>query len=234
MKNIKLSVPQEMSAIPLRDYQKYMGIVRKNEGDEKSSDFINLKAIEIFCHADLKEAYGIPFKSFSGIIKHLTIVLSQNTPLVKTFTLIDPKGQEVEFGFIPKLDDISMGEFVDLESFISDWNDMHKAMAVLYRPITFKHNDLYLIEDYDGSSKYSEYMKDAPLNVALGAMVFFYNLGIDLLKHTMTSLGKRVTEDMELQTLLGKDGDGTNHFMHSLKEISLGLEKLNDYQLHNV
>lgn len=223
-----------MSAIPLRDYQKYMKIVKQNEENKESSDFINLKAIEIFCHADLKEAYGIPFKSFSGIIKHLTLVLSQNTPLVKRFTLIDPKGQEVEFGFIPKLDDISMGEFVDLESFISNWDDMHKALAVLYRPLTFKNNDLYLIEDYEGSNKYSEYMKDAPLNVALGAMVFFYNLGIDLLKHTMISLGKRVTEDMELQTLLEKDGDGTNHFMHSLKEISLGLEKLNDYQLHNV
>ena len=47
-------------------------------------------------------------------------------------------GDEVEFGFIPKLDNISLGEFVDLDSYMSDWDNMHKAMAVLYRPVTFR------------------------------------------------------------------------------------------------
>ena len=32
---------------------------------------------------------------------------------------------------------------------------------------------MYLIEDYEGSDKYAEIMKDAPVNVALGATVFF-------------------------------------------------------------
>lgn len=230
MKDITISVPQEMSAIPLRDYQKYMEIIKQNEGEESNSDFVNLKAIEIFCHTDLKEAYKIPFKSFSGIIKHLTVILSEKTPLVKTFTLTDPKGTEIEFGFIPKLDDISMGEFVDLESFMGDWKQMHKALAVLYRPVKFKHGELYLIDDYEGSEKYSENMKDTPLNVALGAMLFFYDLGTDLLKHTMSCLGKRVSKDTDLQTLLEESGGGINRFTHLLKEISQGLEQLKDYQ----
>lgn len=229
MKDITLSVPQEMSAIPLRDYQKYMDIVKQNE-DSEESNFINLKAIEIFCNTDLKEAYSIPFKSFSGIIKHLSVILSEKTPLIRTFTLTDPTGFEIEFGFIPKLDDISMGEFVDLESTLGDWKQMHKAMAVLYRPVTFKQGDVYLVEDYEGSDKYAKNMKDAPLNVALGAMLFFYDLGIDLLKHTMTSLDRRVKEDTDLQTLLEESGGGINRFTHSLKEISQGLEQLKNYQ----
>jgi hypothetical protein len=50
---------------------------------------------------------------------------------------------------------------------------MHKAMAVLFRPIKKKQGTKYLIEDYEGSHKYSELMKEIPLDVVMGAMVFF-------------------------------------------------------------
>ena len=52
-------------------------------------------------------------------------------------------------GFVPKLDDITLGEYVDIESNISDWQkDAHKAMAVLYRPVNFKAKDKYGIAPY--------------------------------------------------------------------------------------
>ena len=52
-------------------------------------------------------------------------------------------------GFIPKLDDISLGEYIDIENNLSDWQKIHKAMAVLYRPVNFKLGNKYGITSYE-------------------------------------------------------------------------------------
>ena len=44
---------------------------------------------------------------------------------------------------------------------------MHKALAVMYRPIVAGKGEFYEIEPYEGSDKYSDVMKDAPVTVAL-------------------------------------------------------------------
>jgi hypothetical protein len=143
-------------------------------------------------------------------------------------------GVEVSFGMIPALDEMTFGEYVDLESFISDWSNMHKAMAVLYRPITFNKNEKYLIEDYDGSDKYWEVMKDAPVNVALGAMVFFYRLGKKLSKYTMDYLQHQQTlQDSKSDKDLEKSGDGINQFMLLLEERYQELMKLQRFHYTN-
>ena len=144
-------------------------------------------------------------------------------------------GVEVSFGMIPALDEMTFGEYVDLESFISDWSNMHKAMAVLYRPITFNKNGKYLIEDYDGSDKYWEVMKDAPVNVALGAMVFFYRLGKKLSKYTMDYLQHQQTlQDSKSDKDLEKSGDGISQFTHLLEEKYQELIKLQRFHYTNV
>ena len=228
-----IEVPQELSAIPLRQYQKYLKVMDDNK-DAEDMEFINLKVLEIFCGVTMKEAYKLPLSEFSFIINHIVEIFNQNTPLQKDFTLTDPKGDSVTFGFIPKLDDITLGEFVDLDNYIGDWQMIHKAMAVLYRPITFRKGELYLIEDYEGTDKYSDIMKDAPVNVALGAVVFFYRLGSVLSGYLADSLTKEMMEDKELAKDLDQSGDGINQYMQSLKEISQNLKKLQNYQLPNV
>ena len=107
-------------------------------------------------------------------------------------------------------------------------------MAVLYRPITFRKKDLYLIEEYEGTDKYAEIMKDSPVNVALGAIVFFYRLGNVLSTYLADSLTKELMEDQELKAHSETNGDGINQYMQSLKEISQNLKKLQNYQLPNV
>ena len=45
---------------------------------------------------------------------------------------------------------MTFGEYTDLDSYIGDWDNMHKVMAVLYRPITKKGlNNTYEIEKYN-------------------------------------------------------------------------------------
>jgi len=228
-----IEVPKELSAISLREYQKYLKVMDDNK-DAEDTEFINLKVLEIFCGINLKEAYNLPLAEFSFIINHIVTLFKEETPLQRDFTLTDPNGDTITFGFIPKLDDITLGEFVDLDNYIGDWQQIHKAMSVLYRPVTFRKGELYLIEDYEGADKYSEIMKDAPVNVALGSFVFFYRLGNVLSSYLADSLTQKMMEDKETIKDLEQNGDGINQYMQSLKEISQNLKKLRNSQLPNV
>ena len=70
-------------------------------------------------------------------------------------------------------------------------------------------------------------MKDAPINVGLGAMVFFYRLGKELAKYTMDSLVQQAQKgEAHIQKDLEKSGVGINQYIHSLKEMSKELTKL--------
>jgi hypothetical protein len=217
---LELKVPQKLQAIKLRQYQEYLKIQKENEDVKDATNFLNSKCIQIFCGLTLKESYNLPVKMFDGVLSQIGKCFEEPTPLIKEFSMTGSNGVEVSFGMIPSLDEMTFGEYVDLEGFMSDWDSMHKAMAVLYRPITFNKNGKYLIEDYDGSDRYWEVMKDAPVNVALGAMVFFYRLGKKLSKYTMDYLllqqnqkGASVQEkDLE------RNGDGINQFMLSLEK----------------
>ena len=85
--------------------------------------------------------------------------------MINRFTVND-----IEFGFIPSLDEMTFGEYVDIDTYIKDWKQMHKAMAVLYRPIEAKYDDRYNIVAYDGEE--TDIMKDMPLSVCFSSIVF--------------------------------------------------------------
>jgi len=127
------------------------------------------------------------------------------------------KMKGVEYGFIPKLDDISLGEYIDLDAFLGDWENMHRAMAVLYRPIDTKYGDKYSIKDYVAGD--GEMMKDMPLDAVISSIIFFYHLGIDLSQAMMNYLEEQ--EETSLVQYLNSEqsGVGINQFTHSLKEI---------------
>jgi hypothetical protein len=235
-KTLTLSIPKELSGISVQQYQKYIKTVKVEEGKEPTKeeiDFANLKLLECFCGITMKEAYNLPLTEFSGIISHIAELFKEETPLQRTFEMTDPKGKTVKFGFIPKLDDISLGEFIDLDKYISDWQEMHKALAVLYRPVVFEKKELYLIEDYEGSDKYSDVMLDAPVNVALGATVFFYRLGSELSKHMMDYLENQLKEDSELQQTLEQNGVGISRFTDLLKATQQNLKTLQNFPYFN-
>ena len=92
--------------------------------------------------------------------------------------IIEVNGKE--YGFHPNLDDITLGEYADIEQFIKNGIDkqLPELMAVLYRPITEKKNDIYTIEAYNGDIRIrTEEMKQMSAQQVQSALVFFYNLG---------------------------------------------------------
>lgn len=222
-KKITLSVPTTLGDITLGQYQRYMKVIDENENDKNSVDFVNKKLIEIFCDIDLSEVDKIPLKEAEKVIEVITKAFEQKDKLIQHFTL-----REVEFGFIPKLDDISLGEYIDLENTIVDWQQMHKAMAVLYRVVNFKSKDKYTIAPYEPNDEIKEIMKEMPLDAAMSSMVFFYDLGKELSIATLNSIEQEMMKGtISLpKEFLDKDGDGFNQFMQSLREMSSNLTEL--------
>jgi hypothetical protein len=223
---LQITIPTSLDEITLEQYQKFLSIAKDNPDGE----FLQHKMVEIFCGIDLKNAAKISFKDVNEITTNLSNLFNQKYDLKRTFKL-----GNTEFGFITNLDEITLGEYTDLDKYISDWDMMHNAMAVLYRPITKKLKDKYQIEEYNGSYTYCDAMKYMPLDVALGAVVFFYTLGNELLKSTIHYL----ESNKEFQNIVNNhnlevNGVGIHHSMLLLKEMLEDLKMFPefDYQLH--
>lgn len=209
---LDLKIPTDLNEITLRQYQKFLNICKDNDDET----FIKQKMIQIFCNVELDLVYYFPFNTVNEITDKINALFDfKDIKLTQRFNL---NGKE--FGFIPNLDDITFGEYTDLDTYIIDWDNMNKAMAVLYRPIIQKSfRKTYEIERYEGSDKYSESMLDLPLGIVFGANVFFYNLGNELLQSTLNYL----EENLEVAKILerhnsAKNGDTILLSMLSLKE----------------
>jgi hypothetical protein len=223
---IELTIPTSLNEIKLAQYQKFLSIVKDNE----ESEFLQQKMVQIFCGIDLKDVASIRYKDVVEINQNINNLFTKENKFIQRF-----KMGGVEFGFIPNLDEMSTGEYMDLDAYITDWETMHNAMAVLYRPITNKLGTKYNIEEYKGSVTYADVMRHAPLDVVLGAMVFFYTLGNDLLSSTINYLEK----NQEVQNILNKHnsengGDGIQVSMLLLKETLEDLMKFPSYQYTKV
>ena len=215
---IELSVPDALSDITLGQYQKYLKILDSNKDDENAAEFINLKTIEIFCNVDFKDVLKIPLGEAEKVLTIINKAFDEKPDIIRHFKLLN-----VDMGFIPNLERISLGEYIDVENNIVDWQTMHKAMAVLYRPVNFKSREKYTVAPYEPSDEVSELMKEMPLDVAMSSMVFFYDLGMELLKAIPTFIQKNLTEEQTylLKQTLAQSGVGINQFTHLLKGMSL-------------
>lgn len=232
---MKITVPSSLRHIKLSQWQKYAAILDKNKGEE-SSDFLNLKTLEIFCGMNLKDIHSIPLREFDEVLMHMSDIFKMKTPRENTFWLKGTDGIEVEFGMIPNFDKMSYGEYEDLENYIFDEKNLHKAMAVLYRPIKFKKKDRYLIHDYEGTEFMAEVMKNTPLDIVFGARVFFYSLAKKLGIYTLDYTLQQLTKQQENQSdkHLDKNGEDTKRFIHSQMEMLKELTKLQDFHFTNV
>jgi hypothetical protein len=216
---IELNVPDNLSEITLKQYQKYNTIATTNE----DATFITQKMIEIFCNVSLANIVSMKATTINELMAHFKKIFEEPRAFVQRFTI-----EGIEFGFIPNLEEISFEEYVDIEANITDVNKLHKALSILYRPIKERKKDLYTIESKDRGKDFTEVLKYTPLNIALSAQVFFWTLGLELLRAIPSYLE---VQTRELQTIPQKDnlassGDGITQSMTSLTEILQSLTKL--------
>ena len=174
---VDLQVPTSLNDIPLYQYQKFIKTFENT--DDITEEYAGIKMLEIFCGLKIDEALDVKISDVNKITDKINKALSEKPLLVTRFKI-----GNTEFGFVPQLDDLTFGEFVDIENNIGDWESMHKAMSVLYRPITERIKGKYQIEKYRGDS-WHDAMLNMPSSVAISAINFFFHLENDLLKATL-------------------------------------------------
>lgn len=218
---ITIDVPDSLKDVTLEQYQEYIKLEEIDEN--KNTHFLFHKLVEIFCNITLKDIIKIKWNSLLDLVNQINKLFEEEHKLIKTFKL---NGKE--YGFIPELDEITLGEFIDLDNYITDWDNMHKALNVLYRPITYKKGDSYIIEDYKVSDALE--FKKTPLNVTFGALFFFYHLNNELVKvipsYLKVEAEKHLTYPEKRSLLL--NGDGINLSMDWLEEMLTRSTKLLD------
>lgn len=110
-----------------------------------------------------------------------------------------------DYGFVPDINAISFGEWLDLDSNCKDFpKNLNKILSILYRPISNQLGNKYGIEPYNASHlKNADDFNEMPLSIANGALVFFdYRKRIG--EHFASVFG--FTSDDELEG--GDDDDG--------------------------
>lgn len=233
--DFNINIPETLRDIKLSQWQKYIEVLDKNK-DADLNGFVEKKLLGIFCGVELKDVDRIGLSLFDNTIQHLSNILNSKPELVKTFKMTGTDGVTVEFGLIPNFDKMSYGEFVDLERYLFVEKDLHRAMAVMYRPVKLKSKGSYLIHDYKGTEYLAEVMKSTPLDVALAARVFFYRLATKLSNFTMAYTLKELQQKQEgrKDKHSVKSGETIKQYLHSLKKMSEELEKLQNFQYTNV
>jgi len=206
---VDVLVPTDLSEITLDKFVRLLDSEDKNQG----SVFHMQKTVEIICDIDLKSVATIKYADVQNIYNHVQNLFKVEPEFKPRFTF-----EGVDYGFIPILDDISFGEYIDIDQNMTSWKTMHKAMSVLYRPITHSKEERYDIEKYN-SNQDSQRLKHMPADVAIGANFFLFNLGMELLETILNCSSKERGMSMEEKHSLLTNGVGFKASMDSLKAM---------------
>ena len=203
---IKINIPSSLNEITLRQYKQLLDIQKENKEDR----FLNAKMIQVFCKVNLEQVMRLKLSDSESIVKIISDMFEEKPALVKKFKI-----GKTEYGFHPELDAMTLGEYIDLDTFISDWDNMEKAMNVLYRPVLVSVKERYSIEDYNIDT--ASDMLDMPMDAVMSAVFFLWNLGIELSTAMTNSLDNQETELLTQYLNSQKNGVGINQFLDSLK-----------------
>ena len=203
---VKLSIPTTLNEITLGQYQEFDKLDLTKEAEVQS------KMIEIFCKVPVEVVRSMKAKDINDICVIINNMFDTEHQLINRFQM-----NGIDYGFIPDLENMSFGEYVDLDTFIGDNDNLHRAMNVLYRPIDLKQGQRYTLKEYNPDT--NEDAKNYPLDAVFGAIVFFYNLGKDLSTVILNSSSKQNEENLAQFLASQPNGAGTIQSMQSLTEI---------------
>lgn len=143
----------------------------------------------------------------------------------------------VEYGLV-NFDDMSIGEFADIDVILADPNvdgRLHEILAVLYRPIASTNLFRYKIVEYDleGYRERCKLFLDLPVKHAKAVMGFFLSFAIASsgLTNLYLSLPKKKKTEMEKNLLQALTGRGTTPLYISLMKILWTSAELPDSEL---
>ena len=173
-KTYEIQVPTKWLDVSIQKYMDYNNTINKDDTDRESL----IKTISVLCDIDTNIVEVMKLSDIKQIHEALHKLIS--SPVEKQIiNKISIDG--INYGFHPKLDEMTMGEYVDVETFATE-NDIAKMMSVLYRPIIKEQGNRYDIEPYDSEVHIANHEKFKKLSVNIGnpIAVFFWALGTKL------------------------------------------------------
>lgn len=173
---MKLLIPEGYHDITITQYFQVKEIYKRN----KSEEIAAMECVALLCGVTPEAMRQISHNDLMDVVRILSWLWKEinhdQFPLQRTFV-----HNGVKYGFIPDMSDLTVGEFADLDAYSQNGHeDLHKMMSVLYRPVTHQRKDFYEIRGYDPKPQDIVTAKDFKMDIALGAMVFFYNIAKQL------------------------------------------------------
>ena len=202
----KITIPTSWNDVSVREYQYYAASIDKATTIHKAKGHRCHYRVLWFDRG--RDAIPDARQAYEDIVARLDWVNSPpegDVDLVQTFEF-----EGTEYGFIPNWNKLTFGEFVDLEHYATDGRfveNLDRAMALMYRPITEKAHGHYRIEDYTIDEARVSVMRDMPMTIAVGAMVFFWSIAENFASDSRSSLPP--SSNPRANGSLGINGAGT-------------------------
>ena len=200
------NLPTEWDEVPIKQYIRIQKVLTE---EDKSLEKI-VKIIRILTDIPERDIYRLPVNNINELGKYVSVLLNSE-PDDELKHIIKIKG--VEYGFHPKLVNFTFGEWVDIDSYLTDGvnDNLHKILAILYRPVTAKDGDKYAIEPYEPCKDREQlFLDNLTVGDFHGASVFFSDLGKELLSRTLkSSVATMKTDLQERKEQYLKSGVGT-------------------------
>jgi hypothetical protein len=200
---MKIQLPENIKDITLAQYQRFEKLNEQlNEGELSIRDY-NKRKIDLFTGIPYHKVDNVSEKDLKEVMAQIDKALEQDVEFKSVFT---HNGKE--FGMIPNLDEITAGEYFDLDKYGVDVETLHNLMAILFRPVT-KSDGLgnYEIETYEGTGKYADEMKGISMDYVSGVLVFFCHLSNELEKSIQKSTVEAQAREAKQPTIL-RSGNG--------------------------
>jgi hypothetical protein len=193
---ITITYPESWAEVKYSQYLKYYKQSKSYEGTDEFEK-INLETAALnFCKIPAEHLYALPKKTFDKVTECLFKLFSEqkSIPLVKSFTVGD-----TTYGFIPELDDMAYGEYLDLVSYTSSnvWDNIPIILSILYRPVKYSLGKKYTIEPYTGTNddRIELFKHVLTMDVVFGAVAFFLSLQADLQTGILTYIMDMMKEE---------------------------------------
>ena len=171
-----------------------------------------LERISICTNKSVEQLRTMPQKLIEAAQTHIDGLLTQETARFEKVVQIDGK----RYGFIPDWDAFTAGEWIDMETYLSDfWKNAHKIVSVLYREVTYELGDRYEIEKYTAKEDASIF-EEMSAELVSGMLLFFWTTRNELLHDMKSSLLEVAAKAIQS----AKNGDGITSSMPSQEKTS--------------
>lgn len=210
IKELELKVPTSYADISLKKWLDLQNDIKNYEGDEEAVTALMMYHL---CGLPAEYLNKLGLENYIEIKNELSKFLSNIDLPLQRFIWIDG----VEYGFEPNLSKMTYGAYADITKYQTIEIDTNWAniMSILYRPVTKKQGDMYLIKSYEGGIDSSKFLS-VGMDVHFATLFFLLNLLTELWNDILSS-SMEMDIPHNIKLILERSGQLTQQYMNSLK-----------------